>query len=525
MTDFLELIKSFGAPRLAAIFGVTVGVAIALGLIIMRIGAPTMTVLYADLEMRDAQSVIARLEQDGTPHKLREQGGRIAILAPRDRAARLRLDFAADGIAASNGVGYEIFDDDSALGATQFQQNINRLRALEGELSRTITAISGVRSARVHLVLPERELFAREKKTASASIVVDAPSGLEARAVKAIINLAASAVPELSPGDVTVLDSAGVLLAAATNDQNPMGAGQSEEKIAATEARLQRTVESILGRIVGPENLRVQVAADIDFSRVTENAEIIDPDSQTVLSTSVVEEAANDVDPARGRGVTVANALPGVDGITNAADAATSTNRRTEETTNYEISRTVRNAVRESGGVKRLSVAVAINAGQTPRSAEALARLETLTRAAVGYDETRGDRVSVIELPFSSAESAPIVATPAAATSALSQQQIMRLAEVAALAFIALALVIYVLRPMFRTNAVSAAAAPAQITTATVGALPAPVEGEDLLESKIDVSRVEGQVRASSLKQVSEIVKSHTDESVGILKSWIREAS
>ncbi|MEL7486023.1 MAG: flagellar M-ring protein FliF, partial [Pseudomonadota bacterium] len=177
MNDILELTKSFGVSRLAGIVGVTMGVAVALGLIVMRIGAPSMTVVYADLDLRDAQTVIDRLEQDNTPHEVRERGGRVAILAPRDEAARLKLALAADGFMASSGVGYEIFDNDDALGATSFQQNINRLRALEGELARTIATIAGVRAARVHLVLPERELFARDKKPATASIVVDAPTG------------------------------------------------------------------------------------------------------------------------------------------------------------------------------------------------------------------------------------------------------------------------------------------------------------------------------------------------------------
>ena len=259
MNELLGIIRSFGVARLGAVIGVTIGVAIALGLIIMRIGEPPMSILYADLDMRDAQRVIERLEQDGVKHSVRERGGRVAVLAPRDQAARLKLDFAADGVIAQSSVGYEIFDQGEAFGATSFQQNINRLRALEGELGRTISSIAGVRSTRVHLVLPTRELFARDKKTASASIVVDAPRGLDQRSVKAIINLVASAVPELLPTGITVLDASGALLAAGQHADgvNPMG-GDVEEKTAAVEARIRRTVENIVGRIVGEENLRVQ---------------------------------------------------------------------------------------------------------------------------------------------------------------------------------------------------------------------------------------------------------------------------
>ena len=530
VNELLGIIRSFGVARLGAIVGVTIGVAVALGLIIMRIGEPPMSILYADLDMRDAQRVIERLEQDGIKHSVRERGGRVAVLAPRDQAARLKLDFAADGVIAQSGVGYEIFDQGDAFGATSFQQNINRLRALEGELGRTISSIAGVRSARVHLVLPERELFARDKKPASASIVVDAPRGVDQRSVKAIVNLAASAVPELTPNNITVLDASGALLAAGQHADgvSPMG-GDAEEKTAAVENRIRRTVENMVGRIVGEENLRVQVAAEIDFNRVTENSEIIDPDSQTVLSSTVVEESSNDVDPALSRGVTVGNALPGAVTTVDPNTTSTSTNQRTEETTNYEISRTVRQEVREMGGLKRLSVAVAVNAGATPRTEAQMAQITSLVRSAVGFDETRGDQIEVVEVPFATTADASPTATPNGAGSTLTREQMMRIAEIAALALIALALVFYVLRPMFATPktgtapAPAVAAAPASAPQQTTTALPAP--GDNAFEQKIDLARVEGQVKASSLKQVSEVVKGHTDESVGILRSWIREAS
>jgi len=531
VNELLGIIRSFGVARLGAIVGVTIGVAVALGLIIMRIGEPPMSILYTNLDMRDAQRVIERLEQDGVKHSVREQGGRVAVLAPRDQAARLKLDFAADGVIAQSGVGYEIFDQGDAFGATSFQQNINRLRALEGELGRTISSIAGVRSARVHLVLPERELFTRDKNTASASIVVDAPRGLDQRSVKAIVNLAASAVPELSPAGITVLDASGALLAASQygDGVDPVGS-DAEEKTAAVEARIQRTVENMVGRIVGEENLRVQVAAEIDFNRVTENSEIIDPDSQTVLSSIIVEESSNDVDPALSRGVTVGNALPGAATTVDPASSSTSTNRRTEETTNFEISRTVRQEVREMGGLKRLSVAVAVNAGATPRTDAQMAQISALVRSAVGFDETRGDQIEVVEAPFASTGDSSPLQIPNGTGSTLTREQTMRFAEIAALCFIALALVFYVLRPMFATSKVGSQPQPRAVsTTATTTsgqptpALPAP--GDSVFDQKIDLARVEGQVKASSLKQVSEVVKGHTDESVGILRSWIREAS
>ncbi|MEK7265418.1 MAG: flagellar basal-body MS-ring/collar protein FliF [Pseudomonadota bacterium] len=542
MNDLMGMIRSFGIARLAAIVGVTIGVALVMGMIVMRIGDEPMTLLYADLELKDAQDLTARLDADGVKYDLREVGGKVSVYAPREASANLKIKLAGDGFIANTGnVGYEIFDQQDALGSTSFQQNINRLRALEGELARTIATISGVRSARVHLVLPERELFSRDKQQATASIVVEAPGGLDKHSVRAIVNLAASAVPALSPSRVTILDSAGELLASGQEGDDPLSmAGGVDERTAATEARIRHTVEDMVGRIVGPDNLRVQVAADIDFSRVTETANIIDPDSQTVLSATTVEDASNANDPALTRGVSVANQLPEaqiVDPQTIAS--ATSTARRTEETTNYEMTRTVRNEVREMGGVKRLSVAVALNLATrteasgaivpAPRSAEELDRIAKLVRSAVGYNAARGDQVDVIEAPFQPINVAAIpgtVATSASNASSIDSGLLMRGAEIGALALVGLALIVFVLRPMMS----GAAGAPAGAQTVREiagnlpqGALPAP--SANGLENLIDLAQVDGKVKATSLKRVAEVVKAHSDESAGILKSWIRQAS
>ena len=539
MNEILGMIRSFGIARLGAIIGVTLGVAVAMALIVTRVAQEPMTLLYADLDLKDGQDLAARLDQDGVKYEVREARGTVSIYAPRDKAADLKLKLAGDGfVVRSKSVGYEIFDDQDALGTTSFQQNINRLRALEGEIARTISTIAGVRSARVHLVLPERELFAREAQEATASIVVDAPAGLDKRSVRAIVNLAASATPGLSPARVTVLDSAGDLLASGQEGDDPLAAsGGVDERIAATEARIRRTVEDIVGRIVGPENLRVQVAADLDFSRVTETANIIDPDSQTVLSASTVEDSSNANDPALTRGVTVANQLPEAAVVDPQAIApATSSARRTEETTNYEMTRTVRNEVREMGGIKRLSVAVALNLATTagaggalipaPRTEEELARIETLVRSAVGYNAARGDQIDVVETAFKPANAEPEGLLAAAAGAAPDPALVMRGVEIAALALVALAFIAFVLRPLLSGAPLpaSASAAPAQGREIASGqsqaALPSPAGG---LENLIELA--DGKVKASSMKRVADVVKAHSTESAGILKSWIRQAS
>ncbi|MDZ7627263.1 MAG: flagellar basal-body MS-ring/collar protein FliF [Parvularculaceae bacterium] len=514
--------RSFGLARILVITAVTLAVAGLLYIMALRATAEPMALLYGELSLAEAADVAARLESEGTKFETREVNGGVSILAPESERARLKLALAADGFIATSGmVGYEIFDKEDALGVTSFQQNINKLRALEGEIARTIATLSGVRSARVHLVLPERELFSRDKERASASIVVDAPGGLDKRSVRAIVNLTASAVPGLTPQRVTVLDQAGGLLASGQEGDDPLAsAGGVDERISATEARIRRTVEDIVGRIVGPDNLRVQVAADLDFSRITETANIIDPDSQTVLSSTTVEDQSNDRDPSALRGVTIANQLPeaAIVDPANSGEASTSTARRIEETTNFEMTRTVRNEVREAGGLKRLSVAVALNAGPAPRPEAELRRIQSLVQAAVGYNPARGDQINVVETAFQPVQASTIAnpgTTASATASPLLSRDLLRLGELAAVGAIIIALVVFVLRPLLA--APNRAPAPSAVlsTQATRSTdLPA--------AAGVNVTT---DLAVTSLRRVAEVMKSNSAESAGIIKDWIRKAS
>ncbi len=520
MNELMGMARSFGIVKLLMIAGVTVAVALMIYVMAMRATAAPMALLYADLTLTDGAEVAERLETEGVRHEVRETNGKVSVYAPADERSRLKLLLAADGFVATSGaIGYEIFDQQDALGVTSFQQNVNKLRALEGEIARTIATLSGVRSARVHLVLPERELFSRDKERASASIVIDAPGGLDKRSVRAIVNLAASAVPGLAPARVTVLDQAGELLASGQEGDDPLSAGGGvDERIAATEARIRRTVEDIVGRVVGAENLRVQVAAELDFSRITETANIIDPDSQTVLSSTTVEDQSNDRDPSALRGVTIANQLPQTAAVdpAEAGESSTSSARRIEETTNFEMTRTVRNEVREIGGLRRLSVAVALNAGASPREPAELQRIASLVQAAVGYNPARGDQINVIETAFSpqSAEAPEGAGTSASAPAAtVSGDALLRAGELAAFAAVIIALIFFVLRPLLAGPKVAAAGAPAPLAgPSRTPALPASDNAGLALG-------------ATSLRRAADIVKSNTDESAGILKDWIRKAS
>ncbi|MEX1083833.1 MAG: flagellar basal-body MS-ring/collar protein FliF, partial [Xanthobacteraceae bacterium] len=204
MQGFADFIKSLGAPRIAAMVAVTVALIGFFSIVILRITTPQMTPLFTDLSFDDSSLIVKDLEQQGIVYELRNDGA--IVMVPKDTVARLRMKLAEDGLPKGGGVGYEIFDKSDALGATSFVQNINRLRALEGELARTIRALDRVQAARVHLVLPERPLFSREKNEPTASIVLKVRGTLEAQQVRAIRHLVATAVNGLKPERVSIVD-------------------------------------------------------------------------------------------------------------------------------------------------------------------------------------------------------------------------------------------------------------------------------------------------------------------------------
>src|SRR5262249_42361698 len=267
-----------------------------------------MTPLFTDLSFEDSAAIVKDLERQGIPLELKNDGA--IILVPKDRVARLRMKLAESGLPKGGGVGYEIFDKSDALGATSFVQNINHLRALEGELARTIRAIDRVQGARVHLVMPERPLFSRDKAEASASIVLRVRGSLEPQQVRAIRHLVASAVNGLKPQRVSIVDEAGRLLADGASDELPGAAGLSaDERKAAYERRLREQVESIISSIVGPGRARVQLAADFDYNRITQTSDRFDPEGRVMRSSQSREESSGAVD-SQGQ-VTVGNELPG----------------------------------------------------------------------------------------------------------------------------------------------------------------------------------------------------------------------
>src|SRR6185437_14367028 len=262
LQSLLEFLKGLGASRLMAMVAVTAALIGFFAFVIMRVTTPQMTTLFTDLSLDDSSAISKDLERQAIPYELRNDGS--VIMVPKDKVTRLRMHLAEGGLPKGGGVGYEIFDKSDALGTTSFVQNINRLRALEGELARTIRAIDRIQDARVHLVLPERPLFSREAPQPSASIVLRVRGSLEPQQIRAIRHLVASAVNGLKPQRVSIVDETGRLLAdgSATDTDGVTG----DERRAAFEKRMRDQVQAIVSSVVGSGRARVELSADFDYN-------------------------------------------------------------------------------------------------------------------------------------------------------------------------------------------------------------------------------------------------------------------
>ncbi|HYZ63145.1 MAG TPA: flagellar basal-body MS-ring/collar protein FliF, partial [Acetobacteraceae bacterium] len=312
MTAMLAGLRALGPLRLGAMAAVALVCLGLLGFLAFRGGEGPMALLYADLDLREAGQVVEQLDKAHIARQIEAGGSR--ILVPADQVGRARLLLAKEGLPSGGSIGYEIFDRSDGLTANSFQQGISQTRALEGELARTIRTIQGVRAARVHLVLPRREPFARERQEAQASVVLTMAGAarLDREGVQSILNLISAAVPGLRPQNIAMVDSRGNLLARAGQPTGPAAAAQSGEELKrATELRLSRAVEEMLERSLGPGRVRAEAAVDLDFDQVRETQERFDPEGQVIRSQQNSTDSSRNTEAAPS--VSVQNNLPNAD--------------------------------------------------------------------------------------------------------------------------------------------------------------------------------------------------------------------
>ena len=538
MQGLFNFLKGLGAARLMAMIAVTTALIGFFAFVIMRVTTPQMTTLFTDLSIEDSSSIIKDLERQGITYELRNEGS--VILVPKDKVTRLRMKLAEGGLPKGGGVGYEIFDKSDALGTTSFVQNINHLRALEGELARTIRGIDRIQAARVHLVLPERPLFSRETPEPSASIVVRVRGTLEAQQIHAIRHLVASSVNGLKPQRVSIVDESGQLLAdgAASDVDQAVG----DERRATFEKRMRKQVEDIVSSVVGQGRARVQLSADFDYNKITQTSDKFDPEGRVLRSSQTREEqSASGVENGQ---VTVNNELPGTQPSNNGSSQTRDQSKKTEETNNYEISRTTKTEVTEGGRVNRISVAVLVDGSYSKsengelvykeRSKEELDRIAALVRSAIGFDQKRGDQVEVVNLKFAEAPQMAPISEPTGFLAMLqfNKDDVMYVIELGVMMLLGLVVLFMVVRPLVKKilaseeiAALAAAVAPVAEATPAAAGLPgqALLPGTSSTAQLIDVAQVQGQVHAQSVHRVGELADRNPNETVAIVRQWLTE--
>jgi flagellar M-ring protein FliF len=568
---FFDFVKSLGAARMAAMAAVTLALIGFFSFLMIQMTTPQMVPLFTDLPPDDSASIIKDLERQAVPYLLKNDG--TIILVPQDKVARLRMKLAESGLPKGGGVGYEIFDKTDALGSTTFVQNINHLRALEGELARTIRSIDRVQAARVHLVLPERPLFSRDKVDATASIVLKVRGTLEPQQVRAIRHLVATAVNGMRPDRVSVIDETGKLLADGATPDNPMNGASSDERKLAYENRLRSEVETLVSSVVGPGHARVQINADFDINRITQTSDKFDPDGRVLRSSQTREEQSATTDNNQGA-VSAGTELPG--GKQQADGASKGDNsRKTEEIVNYEISRITKTEVTEAGRINRISAAVLVDGNYTkndkgelayqPRPKDEIDRIAALVRSAIGFDAKRGDQVEVVNLRFAETTPSPInEVTGWMSYLQFTKDDIMRGAEMGVMALLGLVVMFMVVRPLVRRIITPEGMQPGQVMlnpvlaavtdgsgagagaaasggggnvniggggsiTSTGGPNVSIVGGDEAVaisnrtSAMIDIAKVQGQVHAQSVQKVGELADKNPHEAVSIIRNWLHE--
>jgi flagellar M-ring protein FliF len=557
----LQFFNRLGLARVAAMAVIAVLMLGFFAFLIMRASTPPLAPLYSGLSFEDSAAIVSELQTQNVNYEIRGEGD--TILVPRDQITQIRMSLAEDGLPTRGQVGYEIFDQQSTLGATSFVQNINNVRALEGELARTISSLARIKSARVHLVLPERALFSREQKDPTASIVLAVRGELSAGEIRAIQHLAASAIEGLTPARVSVVDDTGRLLASgAGNGPEDVIAGETEERTLNVENRLRNRVEDLLANIVGSGRARVQVSAELDLNRLSKTSETFDPNGQVIRSTQT-RDLSNSAQNGDSGQVSVSNELPGASANSGSGTSTMEQGSTTEETTNFEISKVTETALTEAGGIKRLSIAVVVdgtyvadatgNSVYTPRAQAEIDQITALVKSAVGFSDTRGDQVQVANLQFADRPELAAAGTSEPGLLDFTRDDLMNGAEMAVTLLIALALVFFVIRPLLKrvlapegkTLALPASAelggspghhGPGDFgSNAVVSSLPNLSGGDYADEDEqprkarvpawMNSAKAMGETQANTLKTVGELVDENPKQAALIVRDWLASAT
>lgn len=535
--------------QIGLLVGLTASIAIGFAVVLWS-QEPDYSPLLTNMQNVDANQAVDLLRANEIPFKIDSRGGGLLVSTEHLHTARMKL--AAVGIAENRNVGFELLDKEQGLGTSQFMENISYRRGLEGELARTIASLQSVRAARVHLGLPKATVFVRDARKPSASVFVDLMSGraLRDEQVNAITNLVASSVPQLDPMDVTIVDQSGRLLSKQGETEDVAMAAHQFEYTRKLEAVLNGRIEGILLPVVGADKFRTELSADVDFTAQEETQEAYNPELQVLRSEQTMEEQRSGLAGAGGvpgalsnqpaGGASVPELAAGGEAAT-ATGATTAQNRRTQATRNYELDRKISHTKYQQGQIRRLSVAVVIDniipAGgdeAAPWAEADIERLTNLVKGAVGFDETRGDIVTVINAPFIPIE---VVVPEVIETPIWQQPWFMKLAKQGLAALLVLLLVFVVIRPIMKSlanngqqqkalvEATARAEAAAQQAMATGGPQAAAMAGQQSAQLPGSAAAMLPGPGSNgmSLSTVQGMIDSDPQRAAQVVKQWVND--
>lgn len=536
MEQVKGLIAQLGAKRLIIMGGVAALIMAALAMVALRGENTTMGFLYTDLDPSAAAAISEKLKSQNVPFELSADG--TAVMAPVDKLAELRMAMAGEKLGGK--IGYDVLDEEQPFGVSASRAKMNETRAIEGELARSIQSLDAVSGARVHIVMPERAMFAAEARPATASVTVKTKGRLPAETIQAIRYLVSSAVPELSPESVSIVDQSGALLARA-GEQGAAGGGSVDERQSQIEAKMREEIVALLEPIVGQGKVRAEVAAQIDRDATREESNVYDPDKQVIARQVTVESDDQTQENSGEQAATVGNQLPEAQQQpvgANGGDTRQQARKETSEDVTYANSATRSVVTREPGKLTRLSVAVTVDGGAQGLPEARKQQLTRLVENAVGIDTERGDSVVVESLAF--ATPAEPADAQAAWYSFFTSDQVVGLLKILLVGVIGL-IVLRMLRSRANKEAEGEAGPPmlpSDKNAEMLAIAQQAAEGDPealkqlesmqrngsnvpLLDHDVQLNNVDGQIKASHLRKVGDMVASNAPEATAVIRQWM----
>lgn len=507
INQFREMMKEMSIAKKSSMIVVVLISLIVIGYLVHLSRQTEFTPLFTNLNSDDVGSIVTQLDKQGVAFQV--DADKKLILVPANQVLDLRMKMAGLGLPRFGGIGFELFDS-KGFGMSEFEQKLNFQRALQGELSRTINELDEVEESRVHLVLPAKSLFGNDEQEVSASVIIKLGNGgISKNQVNSIVHLVASAVEDLDAAKVTVVDTQGHLLSNG-GDKDSIASGQVFEQKRSVERSLEQQISGLLEPIVGLGKVVARAAVDVDFSRLEEMVQKVDPKETVVLSETTSKKSEQGSSGGGGGGVAgVAANLPGAGGAVGGGGGGSTSDENTSST-NYDVTRITRKQIIPSGAIKKISMAVMLDGNYaeadgkktfTPRTAEEMAKFETMIKSAIGFNAERGDSIKLESMAFANLEDG-LKNTDSFWAQRDKYSFMITIAINILIVLIALGVIMFVIRPIFK----------------------AWKERQDAVEGASGLSILGGSFDPEKLRgEIAKLVSANPQQTANVIRQWLQK--